>query len=204
MNKFRDSSIRLFLSFCFIFIIDIAYNAVASSPAKNEMQVLTTEEVTIIYKDFASAWQNQDYDKMVENVIDVAGEEPKKHYETLFSEGVYMLSAKVNSLERITTDELNKRVEQKLRKLHENDWKIADVTADEIPEGVLKANEDFPRDDMFDDEKRNKLHEEIENQIAQEGSIYVANVTFYYTNGIIEDDEQKFVFHDGRWKVYVR
>jgi hypothetical protein len=198
-------SFKLILGLCLILLVGLTFNAVATKTIKDNVPLLTVEEVQAFYDDYAEAWQNQDYDSIKRNSILVTGpEETEEHHQRLYSEGIYLLSAQVNYLEKITPSELKSRIEDKLSKLSNEEWVITEVPIEEVPEEVLNADVDMPRDEMVVNEERINLSKSIENQIAEEGSIYVANVTFNFTDETFVDDEQKFVFHEGRWKVYVK
>jgi len=201
MRTLNKLNFKLILGLCFIFAIGLTFNSLATNTVKEKMPVLTLEEAETIYNNYAKAWQNQDYDSISKYCVDVTGEDSITHHKRLYSEGIYLLSAKVNSLEKITVNELNKRIE---KKLNNEEWTLEDIPIEQVPPEVRNTDENIPRDKMVFDEQRYQTYRTIENQIAQEGSIYVANVTFNFTNGTIVDDEQKFVFHDGQWKVYVR
>ncbi|PKM76947.1 MAG: hypothetical protein CVU90_10255 [Firmicutes bacterium HGW-Firmicutes-15] len=205
MRMLSKWKFKFILGLSFIFLIGFAFNAIATNNlVKDKSPVLTIEEVEAFYKDYAEAWQNQDYDSIKRNSIVVTGEETIAHHKRLYSEGVYLLSAQVNSLEKITVNELNKRIEDKLSKLSNEEWVIKDVPIEDVPMEVRNADKNMPREELVVNEERIKAYKSMENQIAQEGSIYVANVTLNFTDETIVDDEQKFVFHDGQWKVYVR
>ncbi len=205
MRMLSNWKFKFILGLSFIFVIGFAFNAIATNNfVKDKSPVLTIEEVENFYKDYAEAWQNQDYDSINEYLVVVTGEETIPHHKRLYSEGIYLLSAQVNSLEKITVNELNKRNEEKLSKLSNEEWVIEDVPIEDVPMEVRNADINMPREELVVNEERIKAYKSMENQIAQEGSIYVANVTLNFTDETIVDDEQKFVFHDGRWKVYVR
>lgn len=205
MRTLSKWKFKFILGLSLIFAIGFAFAAVATNnPVKDKSPVLTVEEVEIFYRDYAEAWQNQDYDSINEYLLVVTGEETIAHHKRLYSEGVYLLSAQVNSLEKISVNELNKRIEDKLSKLSNEEWVVKDVPIEDVPMEVRDADKNMPREELVVNEERLNAYKSMENQIAQEGSIYVANVTLNFTDETIVDDEQKFVFHDGKWKVYVR